>query len=42
MCIQDTPYLSEIIKEIEVEMAEREDLEAMVVQKRAANANSGH
>ncbi|KAJ4294622.1 Cytochrome b-c1 complex subunit 7 [Kalmusia sp. IMI 367209] len=39
---QDIPYLSSIIKEIEVEMKEREDLEAMIVQKRAANAKSGH
>ncbi|PVI07859.1 14 kDa subunit of cytochrome bd ubiquinol oxidase [Periconia macrospinosa] len=36
----DTPYLSSIIKEIEREMAEREDLEAMVILKRAKNA--GH
>ncbi|KAF1973126.1 hypothetical protein BU23DRAFT_554421 [Bimuria novae-zelandiae CBS 107.79] len=41
----DTPYLTNIIKEIQVEMAEREDLEAMVITKRAANdasAKSAH
>ena len=38
---QDTPYLTEIIENIESEMAEREDLEAMVVEKRKANA-AGH
>lgn len=38
--MQDTPYLTNIIKEIEVEMKEREDLEAMVVQKRAQNAKN--
>ncbi|KAF2690780.1 hypothetical protein K458DRAFT_326648 [Lentithecium fluviatile CBS 122367] len=39
---EDTPYLSNIIQEIEAEMKEREDLEALVVSKRAANAKSGH
>ncbi|KAK7190798.1 hypothetical protein DPSP01_006601 [Paraphaeosphaeria sporulosa] len=39
---EDTPYLSKIIEEIEVEMSEREDLEAMVVQKRKANASASH
>lgn len=42
---QDKPYLTEIIKDIEKEMAEREDLEAMVITKRTANgagAKSGH
>lgn len=33
--LQDTPYLSPIIKEIEAEIKEREDLEAMVVKKPA-------
>ncbi|KAF2642273.1 14 kDa subunit of cytochrome bd ubiquinol oxidase [Massarina eburnea CBS 473.64] len=37
---EDTPYLSEVITEIETEMKEREDLESMVLQKRAKNA--GH
>lgn len=32
---QDTPYLSPIIAEIEAEIKEREDLEAMVVKKPA-------
>ena len=32
---EDTPYLSNIITELETEMKEREDLESMVVQKRA-------
>ena len=43
--LQDQPYLTEIIKDIEKEMAEREDLEAMVITKRAASgagAKSGH
>jgi ubiquinol-cytochrome c reductase subunit 7 len=35
---QDGPYLTMIIKEIEKEIAEREDLEALIVQKRAKNA----
>ncbi|KAF2833624.1 hypothetical protein CC86DRAFT_365467 [Ophiobolus disseminans] len=41
---EDTPYLSELITDIETEMAEREDLEAMVISKRQRNANasSGH
>ncbi|KAI5379791.1 hypothetical protein J4E82_001334 [Alternaria postmessia] len=34
----DTPYLSELITDIEAEMHEREDLEAMVIQKRQKNA----
>ncbi|KAF2872559.1 ubiquinol-cytochrome C reductase complex 14kD subunit-domain-containing protein [Massariosphaeria phaeospora] len=38
---EDTPYLTVLIKEIETEMAEREDLEAMVVTKRQAKANAG-
>lgn len=33
--LQDTPYLSPIISEIEAEIKEREDLEAMVVKKPA-------
>lgn len=37
--LQDTPYLSNIVVEIEKEMAEREDLEALVIQKRAKNAS---
>jgi ubiquinol-cytochrome c reductase subunit 7 len=43
--MQDNPYLSDIITDIESEMAEREDLEAMVItkrQKNAASASSGH
>jgi hypothetical protein len=41
---QDSPYLSNLITDIESEMAEREDLEAMVITKRQRNANasSGH
>jgi ubiquinol-cytochrome c reductase subunit 7 len=40
---QDTPYLQTMINEIESEMAEREDLESMIVQKRQKNATqSGH
>ncbi|ORY09370.1 cytochrome b-c1 complex subunit 7 [Clohesyomyces aquaticus] len=39
---EDGPYLTSIIKEIEAEMAEREDLEAMVVQKRDNNATKAH
>ncbi|USP76573.1 Cytochrome b-c1 complex subunit 7 [Curvularia clavata] len=38
----DVPYLSPIIKDIEAEMAEREDFETMIVQKRQRNAASGH
>ena len=41
MFLQDTPYLSGMIKEIEAEMKEREDLESMIVQKRNQNAK-GH
>ncbi|WPH01088.1 Hypothetical protein R9X50_00392300 [Acrodontium crateriforme] len=33
----DTPYLSPIIKEIEAELSEREDLESMIISKRKAN-----
>jgi hypothetical protein len=43
--MQDDPYLAKIIVDIESEMAEREDLEAMVITKRknnAASASSGH
>jgi ubiquinol-cytochrome c reductase subunit 7 len=40
--MQDTPYLTKYIEEIETEMAEREDLEAMVISKRQSNANAGH
>ncbi|EAT87714.1 cytochrome b-c1 complex subunit 7 [Parastagonospora nodorum] len=39
---EDVPYLTDVIKDIESEMAEREDLEAMVMTKRKANASSGH
>jgi ubiquinol-cytochrome c reductase subunit 7 len=40
---QDYPYLTNVIKEIEAEMAEREDLEAMILQKRAKNSSTkGH
>ncbi|CBX92217.1 hypothetical protein IAQ61_000395 [Plenodomus lingam] len=35
---EDSPYLSSHIKVIEAEMAEREDLESMIVSKRAKNA----
>ncbi|KAF2035568.1 hypothetical protein EK21DRAFT_54465 [Setomelanomma holmii] len=38
---EDTPYLTTIITDIESEMAEREDLEAMVITKRQKNANLG-
>ncbi|KAI8934431.1 hypothetical protein NX059_009163 [Plenodomus lindquistii] len=37
---EDTPYLSSHITNIEAEMAEREDLESMIVSKRAKAA--GH
>ncbi|KAH7084935.1 ubiquinol-cytochrome C reductase complex 14kD subunit-domain-containing protein [Paraphoma chrysanthemicola] len=37
---EDTPYLSDIITDVESEMAEREDLEAMVINKRQKNANA--
>lgn len=40
--LQDQPYLTHIIEEIETEMAEREDLESMIVSKRQRNASSGH
>jgi ubiquinol-cytochrome c reductase subunit 7 len=38
------PYISNIITDIEAEMAEREDLEAMVITKRnkIANTASNH
>ncbi|KAH9876088.1 hypothetical protein J1614_003967 [Plenodomus biglobosus] len=40
---EDRPYLSTIMKDIEAEMAEREDLESMIVSKRAKNAaQQGH
>jgi len=39
---EDVPYLSGIITDIEAEMAEREDLETMIVQKRQKNAATGH
>ena len=44
ICPQDVPYLSSIVQDIEAEMAEREDLEAMVITKRQKNASasSGH
>ncbi|OCK93938.1 14 kDa subunit of cytochrome bd ubiquinol oxidase [Cenococcum geophilum 1.58] len=35
---EDIPYLTPIIEEIEAEMKERDDLEAMVVKKRAARS----
>jgi ubiquinol-cytochrome c reductase subunit 7 len=38
--IQDKPYLSELITDIESEMAEREDLEALIITKRQRNANA--
>lgn len=31
---QDTPYLSQIVQQIEAEMKEREDLESIVVTRR--------
>jgi len=31
--LKDIPYLTPVIEEIEAELKEREDLEAMVVQK---------
>jgi len=34
--MQDTPYLSPLIDEIEAEMKERADLESMVLQKKKA------
>lgn len=40
--MQDYPYLTNYIQEIETEMAEREDLESMVISKRQTNANAGH
>lgn len=36
--LQDVPYLTPIIREIEAELKEREDLEAMVIKKRAQRA----
>lgn len=34
---QDVPYLQPIIRQIEAERNEREDLESMVIQRRSAN-----
>ena len=39
---QDVPYLTGLIEEIETEMAEREDLESMVITKRQKNASASH
>ncbi|KAF2742433.1 hypothetical protein M011DRAFT_490631 [Sporormia fimetaria CBS 119925] len=39
---EDTPYLQSIVEQIEAEMKEREDLEAMIVTKRAAHKAEGH
>jgi ubiquinol-cytochrome c reductase subunit 7 len=39
---QDVPYLSNIVTELEAEMAEREDLEAMIITKRNKNANAAN
>lgn len=39
---QDQPYLQELITNIESEMAEREDLEAMIITKRQKNSQAGH
>jgi ubiquinol-cytochrome c reductase subunit 7 len=36
------PYLSVIVKELETEMAEREDLEAMIITKRNKTANAAN
>jgi ubiquinol-cytochrome c reductase subunit 7 len=38
--MQDKPYLSDLITDIESEMAEREDLEALIITKRQRNANA--
>ncbi|KAJ8111029.1 hypothetical protein OPT61_g6272 [Boeremia exigua] len=38
----DFPYLTKYIEEIETEMAEREDLESMVISKRQSNAKASH
>ncbi|KAF2184388.1 hypothetical protein K469DRAFT_580125 [Zopfia rhizophila CBS 207.26] len=38
----DVPYLTVVIKDIEAEMKEREDLEAMIVSKRERNAKEAH
>ncbi|KAF2002716.1 14 kDa subunit of cytochrome bd ubiquinol oxidase [Amniculicola lignicola CBS 123094] len=38
---EDTPYLTQIVEEVETEMKEREDLEAMIITKRTQNAK-GH
>ncbi len=40
--MQDFPYLTKYIEEIETEMAEREDLESMVISKRQSNAKASH
>jgi hypothetical protein len=37
---QDIPYLQGLVTDIEAEMAEREDLESMVITKRQKNANA--
>jgi hypothetical protein len=37
---QDIPYLQGLVTDIEAEMAEREDLESMVITKRQQNANA--
>ncbi|KAK3659773.1 Cytochrome b-c1 complex subunit 7, mitochondrial [Elasticomyces elasticus] len=40
---EDYPYLEPIIKEIEAERTEREDLESMIIKKRTtASAKGGH
>ncbi|KAK5740555.1 Cytochrome b-c1 complex subunit 7, mitochondrial [Elasticomyces elasticus] len=40
---QDYPYLEPIIKEIEAERTEREDLESMIIKKRTtSSAKGGH
>lgn len=36
---QDYPYLEPIIKEIEAERSEREDLESMIIKKKTAVPN---
>ncbi|KAF2467119.1 uncharacterized protein BDR25DRAFT_305896 [Lindgomyces ingoldianus] len=39
---EDAPYLTVVINEIQAEMKEREDLEAIIVSKREKNTKEGH
>lgn len=41
-CDQDIPYLDPIIRGIESERTEREDLESMVIKKRAPAKPTAH